>query len=181
MWLYEGTTKYNVFDLDDYFTDPDNDAIFFSYGQTHLEITINKNHTVDISAESEWTGSELVTFRASDPIGALAEDSIIVTVLPVNDPPEISGVPNFFIRYDFDYRFDLTPYVHDNDNTTSELRIIPSDPEHIRLDINNNMVIIINYPEEYLGQSIKVRLTVFDRPSLRPLPWFPTHYHMQVY
>ncbi len=162
VWLYEGTTKYSVFDLDDYFTDPDNDAIYFSYGFSHLEISINPDHTVDISAESEWTGSELVTFRARDPLGALAEDAIIVTVIPMNDPPVISGVPNFIIRYDYDYRFDLTPYVHDNDNSTNELTIIPTDPEHIRLDITNNMVIIINYPVEYLGAKVDVRLTVFD-------------------
>ncbi len=162
VWLYEGTTKYNVFDLDDYFMDPDNDAIYFSFGQTHLNITININHTVDISADSEWTGYELVTFRARDPLGALAEDDVIVTVIPMNDPPVISGVPNFIIRYNEDYRFDLTPYVYDNDNSTHELTIIPSDPEHIRLDITSNMVIILNYPYEYLDQRVIVRLTVFD-------------------
>jgi hypothetical protein len=162
IWLFEGTTKYNVFNLDDYFTDPDNDAIFFSYGQSHLEITIHKNHTVDFSAASEWTGVELVTFRARDPIGAIAEDSIIVTVLPVNDPPSITGVPDFFIHYDNDYRFDLTPYINDNDNTTSELLIIPSDTDHVRVDIRYNLVIILNYPETLLGQSQKLRLTVTD-------------------
>jgi PKD repeat protein len=160
--LYEGTIKYNVFDLDDYFMDPDQDSIFFSYGQTHVEISIKTDHTVDISASSEWTGAELVTFRARDPVGALAEDSILVTVLPVNDPPTISGVPDFYIRYEQDYRFDLTPYIHDNDNDTEELMIIPSDPEHIRLDIQNNLVIIMNYPFEYLGMTEQVRLTVFD-------------------
>ncbi|MCK5561127.1 MAG: hypothetical protein KAJ51_11055, partial [Thermoplasmata archaeon] len=162
IWLYESTTKYNVFDLDDYFTDPDNDAIYFSFGESHLEITIHTDHTVDISAASEWTGSELVTFRARDPIGAIAEDSIIVTVLPVNDPPTIAGVPNFKIRYDHDYRFDLTPYVYDNDNSTDELRIIPSDTDHIRIDLRNNMVIILNYPESLLGQTLALRLTVSD-------------------
>jgi PKD repeat protein len=162
IWLYEGTTKYDVFDLDDYFTDPDNDAIYFSYGFTHLNITIYPDHTVDISADSEWTGSELVTFRARDPIGALAEDTIIVTVLPVNDPPIIEGVPNFYVHYDHDYRFDLTPYVHDNDNKTEQLRIITSDTEHIRQDSYNNMVIIMNYPVDFLGETVVVRLTVSD-------------------
>jgi hypothetical protein len=162
IWLYEGTTKENVFDLDEYFTDPDNDAIYFSYGQTHLDITIHADHTVDFTADSDWTGIELVTFRARDPMGALAEDSIVVTVLPVNDPPTITGVPNFYIRYDNDYRFDLSPYIHDSDNSTDELVIIPSDQKHIRLDIRNNLVIILNYPVEFLGQSVPVRLTVFD-------------------
>ena len=162
IWLYEGTTKYNVFDLDDYFMDPDKDSMYFSYGATHLSIIINLDHTVDVTADAEWSGSELVTFRARDPVGALAEDIIVITVIPVNDPPVIEGVPDFIIHYDHDYRFDLIPYVHDNDNETSELRIIPSDPEHIRLDILNNLVIIMNYPVDYLGQNIPVRLAVTD-------------------
>ncbi len=162
IWMYEGTTKYNVFDLDDYFIDPDEDSIYFTYGTTHLQIIINENHTVDISASVEWSGSELVTFRARDPIGALAEDSIIVTVIPVNDRPTISGVPNFYVHYDRDYRFDLTPYVHDNDNSTDELTIIPSELEHIKIDEQNNMVIIINYPKTYMDMSVPVRLTVSD-------------------
>jgi hypothetical protein len=95
-------------------------------------------------------------------MGAIAEDSILVTVLPVNDPPTISGVPNLIIRFNQNYNFDLTPYVHDNDNSTDELIIIPSDLEHIRLDSRNKLLIIINYPEQYLGQTIPVRLTVFD-------------------
>jgi PKD repeat protein len=162
VWLYEGTTKYNVFNLDDYFIDPDNDAIYFSYGFTHLEIVIHNNHSVDISAESEWTGAELVTFRARDPLGAIAEDFILVRVLPVNDPPSIEGVPDFYIRYDFDFWFELSPYINDKDNTSFELMIIVSDPKHIRLDTLNNMVIIMNYPLEFLGQTIPVRITVSD-------------------
>ena len=162
VWLFEGTTKYNVFDLDDYFMDPDSDAIFYSFGATHLDIKIKGNHSVDITSSSEWTGSELVTFRARDPMGALAEDLIVVTVIPVNDPPLIKNVPDFVIRYNHEYRFDLTPYVHDNDNETEELTLIPSDIDHIRLDDLNNMVIIINYPIDFLGETLPVRLTVTD-------------------
>jgi hypothetical protein len=127
-----------------------------------VHIKINTNHSVDISAQSEWTGSELVTFRARDPIGALAEDTIVITVIPINDPPIIYGVPDFYIRFDHDYRFDLTPYIHDNDNSSEELKIKLSDPEHIRLGISNNLVIILNYPIDFLGQSVVVRITVSD-------------------
>ena len=160
--IYEGTTKYNVFDLDDYFMDQDDDSIYYSSGNTHLEITIHQNHTVDMTAASEWTGREILTFRARDPIGALAEDSIVVTVLPVNDPPTISGIPNFYVHYNHEYRFDLTPYVKDNDNSTEELRIIPSDHEHVHLDFKNHLVILMMYPIEYLNQTLPLRLTVTD-------------------
>ncbi len=159
--IYEGTAKRNVFDLDDYFMDPDEDTMYFSYGYSHVHIRINSNHTVDIIAESEWTGTELVTFRATDPVGALAEDTIKVKVIPVNDPPIIFGVPNLIIRYEYDYRFDLSSYIFDNDNEKEDLMIIISDPEHIRLGIQQ-FVIILNYSKEFLGKSEKVRLTVSD-------------------
>ena len=162
IWLYEGTTKYNAFDLDDYFIDPDNDAIYFTYGETNLKITIHDNHSVDISALSEWTGTELITFRATDPIGALAEDSLNITVIPVNDPPIFNDVPDFMIRHGRDYRFDLTPYISDRDNTLDELKISVNDTDNIRIDMQNHLVIIMNYPAQYLGQSRVVRLSVSD-------------------
>jgi hypothetical protein len=160
--LYEGKEELNIFDLDDYFTDPDHDVIYFSYGYSHVSIRIKSDHTVDIIAKSEWYGSEFVTFRATDPLGALAEDMIKVTVLPVNDPPIISGVPDLMVRYSYDFEFDLTTYVHDNDNPIEGLLIFTSDPDHIRVDPQNNLVIILNYPLEYLGQSIVIRLIVSD-------------------
>jgi hypothetical protein len=162
LWIYEGTTKYNVFDLDDYFTDPDDDSIFFTYGFSHLEITINQNHTVDITAASEWTGNDLVTFRAHDPIGAIAEDIIIVSVIPMNDPPHINGVPDLYVHYDHDYRFELTPFVSDSDNSTDELKIIPSVRDYIKVDELNNLVITLNYPKKFLGLTLPLRLIVSD-------------------
>ncbi len=162
--LFEGETKYNVFDLDDYFQDPDDDSIFFQLGKSHTNITIDEDdNTVDISAYSEWTGIEEVTFRALDPMGALAEDTIEITVLQVNDPPVISGVPNLFVRYDLEYRFDLTLYVHDNDNDLWELTISTSEPvDRIRIDPDNNMIIILNYSKECLNRNFPVYLIVSD-------------------
>jgi uncharacterized repeat protein (TIGR01451 family) len=160
--LYEGETKTNVFDIDDYFDDPDQDSLFYSYGETHILVEINNDHSVDITAPNNWNGVETVTFRARDPFGAIAEDSILVTVLPINDPPTISGVPeNFIIHYDSDYIFDLTPYISDEDNETEDLFLILFD-QHIRTDPLNNLKIIMNYPKSMFGLEIPVRLTVSD-------------------
>jgi hypothetical protein len=160
--IYEGTIVTNIFDLDDYFNDPDDDAIFYSFGYTHLTIKIHENHSVDVASLSDWTGIETVTFRATDPIGALSEDTILVTVLFMNDPPVITKVPNLFVRYDYEYRFDLTPYISDPDNLSSELSIWTTDPEHITSSYGNNFMLLLYYPEEMLGEIIKVRITVFD-------------------
>jgi uncharacterized repeat protein (TIGR01451 family) len=160
--LFEGETKYNVFNLDDYFDDPDGDSLFFSYGETFVTVTIHDNHTVDFSSDTDWYGVDTVTFRARDPIGAIAEDTISITVTPINDPPEISGVPEtFIVHYESDYSFDLTPYVSDKDNETEELYLIHSDL-HIRTDPLNRLRIIMNYPKEMVGLEIPVILIISD-------------------
>lgn len=165
--MYEGENRTNVFDLDDYFTDPDGDSIYFSYGQTNVEVQILANHSVNIFSKDDWYGVNTITFRATDPLGALAEDTITVTVLPVNDPPVISGVPDLWVHYDADYRFDLRPYISDVDNETWELRLTFTDPLGIpvpnaRLNKTNNLGLIIHYPKAFLDQKFKLRITVSD-------------------
>jgi hypothetical protein len=160
--LYEGKTKHNVFDLDDYFEDPDMDSLFYTFGETHVVVTIHDNNSVDISSPGEWNGVDTITFRAKDPIGAIAEDTILVTVIPVNDPPIIEGVPEVFhVHYDSDYTFDLTPYISDKDNDTEELYLILED-DHIRIDPLNHLRIILNYPFEMIDMDIPVVLIVSD-------------------
>src|SRR5207249_11508577 len=49
--LLEGQRRIGVFGLDDYFADPNDDVLYFSYGYSHLNITIHANHSVDVAAE----------------------------------------------------------------------------------------------------------------------------------
>jgi hypothetical protein len=168
--LYEGEIKYNVFNLDDYFYDPDGDAVYFSYGYSKINIKINENNSVDFLAEGDWNGEEIVTFRARDPSSAIVEDTILVRVIPVNDPPSISGVPDLVVHYDFEYEFDLTPYISDADNSTTELILTFMETtsntwlisQNIDLSSDNNLKMMVNYPQTYLGTTFKVRIIVFD-------------------
>jgi len=166
--LYEGQTVTNVFTLDDYFKDPDGDAMYFTYGQTHVNVTIHKDRTVDIASLSNWYGKDTITFRAQDPLGALVEDTMHVTVLPINDPPLIAGVPDLWVHYDADYKFDLTPYVSDVDNATTDLSLAFMDPvtkqfdRHFLIGEGNNLVMVINYPAAMLGMTLRVRIIVSD-------------------
>jgi hypothetical protein len=160
--LYEGSELKNVFDLDDYFSDEDGDSLFYTYGNQHVYVNINTDNTVDVSSLSDWYGYETVTFRAEDPIGALVEDTITITVLPVNDPPQLAELPDLFVHYDYDYKFDLTQYIQDNDNDTSELTVYTSDPSHIHFGAYNPLQMILNYPESMLGQKVSVTITVTD-------------------
>jgi hypothetical protein len=160
--IFEGETRFNVFNLNDYFQDPDKDSLFYSFGETHINVYINENNSVDISSSTDWYGIDTITFRAKDPIGAIAEDTITVTVLPINDPPVISGLPTkFYVHYDADYRFDLTPYISDKDNQIEDLFLILSD-NYIRFTTLEPLIIIMNYPESMVDMEIKVKIVVSD-------------------
>ncbi len=144
--LKENETKKNVFDLDDYIQDPDEDSLYMSYGYTHLDITIHDNHTVDMKAPKFWNGFEKVTFRATDPIGAVIEQTINVTVTPVNSPPEMKPLPKFVVHYDHPYNFDLRWYISDPDNNVNELDITTSNPDNVSV-IGTTLRMI--YPKNY--------------------------------
>jgi len=160
--LNEGESKFDVFDLDDYFEDPDGDSLYYSLGETYVNVSIDENNSVDVSSPTDWFGSNNVTFRAQDPVGALAEDTILIKVIPINDPPIIDDIPDYFIvHYDVDYIFDLTPYVSDKDNELEELFIV-SPGENIRTDPLKPLKIILNYPQKLVGMEIPVALMVSD-------------------
>jgi len=156
--MYEGEFRANVFNLGDYFSDPNNDALYYAVGATRLTVTIHANHSVDVLAQAEWWGTENVTFRARDPMGAIAEDTILVTVIPVNDPPVIGPVPDLRVRYDEPYSFNLEPYLNDPDTPIDRLVVTTSD---LHVYVSQHLLTIL-YPQVYNGTVQNVTLTVSD-------------------
>ena len=128
--MLEGQLLRGVFNLSDYFADPNQDALFYSTGYTHLIIAIRANLSVDIQAPSDWWGQEAVSFRATDPTGAIAEDTILVTVLRVDAPPVWAAIPDLRVRFDTPFSFNLDPYISDPDTPSSDLVVRASDPTH---------------------------------------------------
>jgi hypothetical protein len=167
--LFEDQRRDDYFDLDDYFSDPDGDSLYYVHGNTHINITIDPDdHTVDFWADSDWFGVEMVSFRAIDPHNARAEDLIQVTVLPINDPPGISGVPDLLVHYDtpsdpdYNYTFDLSPYVSDVDNPNEELIISTNYPSYIHFYYPKILLMAIHFPESMKGLTLDVVITVSD-------------------
>ena len=120
----EDCSLINVFNLNDYFSDPDGENLNYTVsGNNHVSVIINDNGTVDLQTSTNWYGNESITFRATDPHNEFAEDTIIVTVNPVNDVPVIVGIlPNFDKDEDNPiWVLDLTNNKSDIDNSPSEL------------------------------------------------------------
>jgi len=154
----QGDTARWCFDLDEYFTDPDGDVLFFSWSCDHVEVVINANHTVDFLAPIDWHGEDQVVFRASDPAGARAEQWMKVTVLHINQPPFIQPVPDLGVRYDQRYEFDLKPYLSDPDGAVDSL-VISTNDSHIAV---LGTVLSMLYPQSMNGLEVPVLLTASD-------------------
>jgi uncharacterized repeat protein (TIGR01451 family) len=113
-----------------YFFDRDLDAIIYSTGEIHIDIVFDQgNNSATFIPESNWFGTERITFRAtSGTLGALAEDSIMVTVTPVNDPPVVLPIANQTGEIDAAWLLDLSSYITDIDNELSELIVTTDSP-----------------------------------------------------
>jgi hypothetical protein len=73
--------------LNDWFSDIDGDTLTFSYsGQDKFELNILATRHVRLIPEANWSGYEILTFYANDSVFQV-EDSVNITVLPVNDAP----------------------------------------------------------------------------------------------
>jgi hypothetical protein len=85
--------SFAVIDLDVYVNDPEHpDAeIAWAYsGNNNLTINIADRKVSIIITDSNWYGSESITFRATDPGGLFAEDITVFEVRNINDTPLIS-------------------------------------------------------------------------------------------
>jgi regulation of enolase protein 1 (concanavalin A-like superfamily) len=155
--LYQGEAMLNVFDLDEYFMDPDEDVLYYVSGLTHVYVNITEG-AVNVYAPADWAGEEYVIFSAVDPEGARMEDAILVTVLPVNQAPWIDGVPDLAVRYDVPYELDLTRYIGDGDDPIGTL-VISTNDIHIAVI---GTVLSLQYPEAMNGSVVTVNISISD-------------------
>ncbi len=71
-----------------FFSDPDADPLAFAVlDGANVFARVNANDTIDLWATANWSGTETLRLRASDPSGGFAEAAFRVTVRPVNDAP----------------------------------------------------------------------------------------------
>ena len=77
--------------LDSVFSDPDSgDALRFSMNSANLDLGATlSNDTLWIRPTENYFGSGEIILQASDPYGLTANDTVRITIAPVNDAPEI--------------------------------------------------------------------------------------------
>jgi hypothetical protein len=108
--------------LDNYVSDPDHSdsLLVWSYsGNSELMVSIDADRIARVGIpDTNWNGSEMITFSVTDPGGLWDSDSARFTVTGVNDPPRI--LSNFPNPIEFDalesFIFDLDSCVADVDD-----------------------------------------------------------------
>jgi hypothetical protein len=87
--ITEDSVDDSTINLYHWFKDKNHDELRFKCeGQNHIEVLIDQDTgSVTLVPEENWNGRETLTFSASD--GSFeSTDSVVVTVTPINDPPE---------------------------------------------------------------------------------------------
>ncbi|MFC2136490.1 tandem-95 repeat protein, partial [Bacteroidota bacterium] len=157
-------------DLDDYVYDvetADEDIVWTYSGNTNVYVSIGSTNIITFTALGNWSGSETLTFTATDGAGAGVSDEIFVTVTPVNDAPEVGNIPNVYMYEDtVDRSIDLDNYVTDIDNTPVQISWSFSGNSHIEVSINPVTNVVSLTPDDDWSGSETVTFTATDSGGL---------------
>ena len=148
--IAEGQT-FATIPLDNYVTDADHldSEINWTYaGNTELTVSIDVNRVATITIpDPGWSGTETITFTATDPGSLFAQDAATFTVTAVNDPPVVGDIPDQTIAEGETFTtIPLDDYVDDVDNLDSEITWTYAGNTELTISIDANRVATITTP-----------------------------------
>jgi hypothetical protein len=119
------------------------------------------NLVITFSTLPDVFGTSDVHVYVVDSDGMRSMTTLRVVILPVNDPPRIDLIDPLTVRYDTDYVYDFTHYVHDPDNSYNELSL-SVDIANLPYTRVHGMMITFTYPKAMEGMTRSVIVTVTD-------------------
>ena len=143
-----------------YISDVDGDSsLLLTYsGNMHIDVSID-SFKVTFSADSNWNGQEQIAFTIDDQVQRLTEvDTVTVSVLAVNDPPEIFELSD--LTMDEDSVEDIILSAMDIDGDSIFTYTASSDDENVILDVNLD-TLIVSLAEDWSGNA-SVMVVVMD-------------------
>lgn len=158
--------NFDPINVDDYVTDADNDDSQLVWGiQGNNELLYNwSGHVLTVTApNSDWFGSEVLTFTVTDPGGASDSKTVTFTMTNVNDAPVISGLTGQTIRADENFSsITLDNFVNDVDNQKNQLAWSTSGGSNLRVTIDPGRVATITRVSSGWIGSETITFTVSD-------------------
>ncbi len=139
--INEGAT-FTTIALDNYVTDVDNadaDMVWTHSVTSSLTVDIT-NRVATITFAGGWTGSETITFRATDPGSQYSEDA---AEFSVNDAPVVSDIPDQTLAEGATFAtISLDNYVSDTDDADNEMVWTYSGNTNLTVSIVNRVATI---------------------------------------
>ncbi len=157
--------------LDEYVDDLDNtdSEITWTYGGNGaLTVSIDGSRIATIGIpDAEWSGSEAITFTATDPSGLSDSDPATFTVGAVNDAPVVADIPNQTIGEGGSFAtIALDEYVSDLDNADSEITWTYGGNSALTVSINGSRIATIGIPDAEWSGSEAITFTATDPSDL---------------
>ncbi|NIU02274.1 MAG: T9SS type A sorting domain-containing protein, partial [Nitrosopumilaceae archaeon] len=152
--------NFNIIHLDSFVIDPNhlvNELNWSVHGNRELSVTIDTQRIAFVTIpDTNWFGTEEITFTATDPGGLSDSDSARFTVTPVNDPPIISNTlpDSLSITSNDPDTLDIWEHVEDAETPDSLLIFqFTANPDSVRLNYNPLMgsLIVSSDNPEYDG------------------------------
>jgi len=154
----DGTT---TLALAGYVTDPDDapgQIRWTAANGSYVRVRVS-NGIATFTATENWFGSERIVLTATDRGGLTASGEVTVTVNPVNDPPEVSAIPDINLDAGSEAELLLSPYASDPEGSVLRWNIEELPPG---LDLTlSDMVLRVRAPSSYRGTAF-VRVSVSD-------------------
>ncbi|ETR71837.1 MAG: hypothetical protein OMM_07858, partial [Candidatus Magnetoglobus multicellularis str. Araruama] len=162
-------TPFSTIPLNQYISDVDNDISDIHWSatsQNNLQVYITDNIATITIKNQNWSGTETMTFTATDPLG-LSDNAIVsFTVRPVNDPPVVSNIGNQEINEGESFAtIHLDNHVHDIDNETSQISWMFSGAQELSVTIQNRIASIVIPDEDWYGTET-ITFTATDSQGL---------------
>jgi len=152
--ISEGSS-FATINLDDYVSDvddADSDMVWTYSGNTELTVDITDRVATITTPGIDWTGSEPITFRATDPGSLYDEDGATFTVTAVNDTPVVSDIPDQTISEGESFAtINLDDYVSDVDDADSEMVWTYSGNTQLTVDITDRLATITTPGPDWTG------------------------------
>ena len=144
-------------DLGAYISNPDDLVLsYFVSGDEHINVVMNGGVTI-FTADTNWHGSEVLTFTIVCEERTIVSDNVLVIVEPQNDAPTIE-IPNLYFAEDGYISLDVSGFIGDIDGDS--LTLSASETTNISVTINGFAVTFIS-PGNWFGSEI-VTFTVSD-------------------
>ncbi|MDP8238891.1 MAG: T9SS type A sorting domain-containing protein [Candidatus Hatepunaea meridiana] len=174
----EDPGRVDIADLDDIFSDPDNNELSFTIEEgapEQLNLAIEENFNIlyfDPTDNYNLPDGVDISIVANDIHEATAQVSFTITILPVNDPPSVIGeIEDIHIMEDQDPRrtnvADLDELFIDPDGDALVFTV-ENAPEELNIELNRFNLLFFEPVDNFnIPNGIEITVTAIDETGLR--------------